>query len=183
MAVTKKRKRLSVTVDPSLCMGCCSCEIACAVAHSASKELYEVIRSGETPGHRINVESCRGQAVPIHCNHCEEAACIEACPTGAIFRKAKGFPVLVDKDRCIGCSMCVQACPFGVITLDPSGKGVLKCDLCVERLAQGKEPACVAACPTHALALEDAEDANEAKRQRAAARIVAAQETGDKESS
>jgi formate dehydrogenase iron-sulfur subunit len=69
--------------------------------------------------------------------------------------------------------MCVQACPFGVISLRVNGKGVLKCDLCAERLAAGAEPACVVACPTRALvALEEA-DVNRAKRRQTAVALVA----------
>ena len=168
-----------VTVDPSLCVGCRSCEIQCAVAHSKSKDLQAVIRSGEKPGRRINVEAYGRHAVPVHCQHCEEPACVLACPTGALARLADGKPVLLDRERCIGCKMCVQACPFGVITLSPDGKGVLKCDLCIERLAQGLEPACVAACPTKALRLTEAETANREKRRRFAERIVSAQESSD----
>jgi Fe-S-cluster-containing dehydrogenase component len=72
--------------------------------------------------------------------------------------------------------MCVQACPFGVITLDSNGKGVLKCDLCVERLAEGQEPACVMACPTKVLVFGDEEEVNRAKRRETAERMVLAQE-------
>lgn len=176
MARTKERKSLTVLVDPSLCLGCRSCELACALAHSMTKDLLSVVRSGEKPEHRINVEAYGRKAVPVHCNHCENAPCMLACPTGAIHREGETGPVLVDNVRCIGCKMCVQACPFGVLTMSASGKGVLKCDLCVERLAEGQDPACVAACPTKALTFGEAEDANRAKRRKAAERMVLAQQ-------
>jgi len=96
------------------------------------------------------------------------------CPTGAIHRDEEAGPVLVDRDRCIGCKMCVQACPFGVITFS-DGKGILKCDLCVERLAEGKEPACVTACPSKALKFVDQEQANKTKRQKAVERVISVQ--------
>ena len=158
------------------CMACKNCELACAIAHSESKELYAAILSGEKPGHRISVEAYGRKAVPVNCNHCEEAACVMACPTGAVHRERPGEPVIVDNERCIGCRMCVMACPFGVITVSPDGKGVLKCDLCMERLAEGKEPACVEACPTSALVFIDEGEANTAKRKKVAERMVAAQE-------
>jgi Fe-S-cluster-containing dehydrogenase component len=85
--------------------------------------------------------------------------------------------VLFDEQRCIGCKMCVQACPFGVITMRPDKKGVLKCDLCVERLARGEEPACVGACPTRALIFGDEQKAGRRKRRKAAERLVRASES------
>lgn len=165
-----------IHVNIERCMACKSCELACAVAHSAAKDLTATILSGENPGHRISVEAYGRKAVPINCNHCVEPACVIACPTGAVHRDAPGEPVIVNQERCIGCHMCVMACPFGVITVRPDGRGVLKCDLCIERLAEGKLPACVESCPTGALEFVDEEEANRTKRQKVAGRMVAAQE-------
>lgn len=146
------------------------------MAHSAEKELLAVIRAGEKPEPRINVETYQRTPVPIHCNHCDNPPCMAACATGAIHRDGDSGPVLVDAERCIGCKMCVQACPFGVLTMRANGKGVLKCDLCAERLAEGMEPACVTACPTNALTFGDEEEANKAKRRKTAERMLAAHE-------
>ena len=166
----------TITIRVERCLGCKSCELACAVAHSSAKDLTAAVQSEEKPGHRISVEACGPRAVPVHCNHCEDAPCVLACPTGAIHREADGEPVLFDEERCIGCKMCVQACPFGVITMRADGKGVLKCDLCIERLAAGKVPACVAACPTRTLRFGDEEETGRAKRRNAAERLVRAAE-------
>jgi carbon-monoxide dehydrogenase iron sulfur subunit len=165
-----------ILVRVERCLGCKSCELACAVAHSSTKDLNSFISSEERPGYRIHVEAYKDNAVPIHCNHCENAPCMLACPTGAIHREGENEPVLFDHTRCIGCKMCVQACPFGVITMRLDGKGVLKCDLCVDRLARGQEPACVAACPTNALVFGDEEQLAQAKRQKAAGLLVSALE-------
>jgi carbon-monoxide dehydrogenase iron sulfur subunit len=159
-------------------MGCHTCELACAIAHSSSKDIETMMISGEKPGYRIHVESYGPRSIPLNCQHCEEPACVLACPTGAVHQKAPGKPVLFDKERCIGCGMCVQACPFGVITMSSEGKGVLKCDLCIERLAEGQEPACVTACPTKAVTFEREEETNRGKRQRSVEMIVTAQEEG-----
>jgi carbon-monoxide dehydrogenase iron sulfur subunit len=104
-----------------------------------------------------------------------------ACPTGAVKRNAEGKPVLVEDERCIGCSMCVQACPFGVIALRPDGKIAFKCDLCISRLADGLEPACVSSCPTKALMLQDDELSNKDKRKAAVQKLAEAQEAGAEE--
>lgn len=154
------------------CMGCKSCELACAVAHSSMKDLNSLVDLSEKPGYRIHIEAYENKAVPVHCNHCDDAPCMLACPTGAIYREGEKEPVLFDSSRCIGCKMCVQACPFGVISLRLTGKGVLKCDLCIERLIDGKEPACVEACPTKALIFTDEKQVNKDKRLKAAARLV-----------
>lgn len=169
-------KRRYISVDIEKCMGCHTCEIACATAHASTDDLVSLVLKGEKPGYRIFVESFNKTAVPVPCNHCEEAACILACPTGACHRESEGAPVLVDNEMCIGCNMCVQACPFGMMSVTPEGKGVMKCDLCIERQAKGKEPACVASCPTDALSFAEEEVVNQSKRLRVAEKMVAAQE-------
>jgi carbon-monoxide dehydrogenase iron sulfur subunit len=180
--MVKRPMHNRIIVKIERCMGCHTCEIACAIAHSSSKDLITMVREGENPGYRVNVEAYTGKAVPINCQHCDEPACVMACPTGAIHRAGEGGPVLYDRERCIGCRLCVQACPFGVITVSPDGKRVLKCDLCVERLAQHKLPACVSACPTGALEFADSEASNREKRKKLAEQMVTVQEPSTQES-
>ena len=164
-----------IILNVEKCLGCKSCELACAIAHSSTKDLNSLASSPEKPGYRIHVEAYEHKSVPVHCNHCDDAPCMMACPTGAIHREGENEPVLFNQARCIGCKMCVQACPFGVITMRLDGKGVLKCDLCIERLAEDQEPACVEACPTNALVFGSEEQVNRAKRIKAAERLVLAQ--------
>lgn len=153
-------------VNVERCVGCHSCELACALAHTKAGDLAKAIQNGEKPGIRIAVEVYGNKPVPLHCHHCEVAACMMVCPSGAIHRKGEREPVLVDQDKCIGCKMCVQACPFGMMTINTSGKGVLKCDLCIHRLEQGMNPACVTACPTKAvLYVEDSAVSKEKRKQ------------------
>jgi len=175
----KKKTGKTIVVRVERCLGCKSCEIACAVEHSSAKNLEDAVRTREKPGYRVHVEACGPRSVPVHCNHCQDAPCVMACPTGAVYRDTEDGPVLFDRERCIGCRMCVQACPFGVIAVGPEGKGVLKCDLCVERLAAGREPACVEACPTNALCFCEEDEVVVDKRKRTAEKMVLAQqETG-----
>jgi carbon-monoxide dehydrogenase iron sulfur subunit len=170
-----------ITVDIERCLGCHTCELACAIAHSQSQDIVAMMLAGENPGYRIHVEHYGPRSIPLSCQHCEEAACELSCPTGAVRRLAPGKPVLVDEQRCIGCSMCVQACPFGVMAMKPGGKVSLKCDLCIARLAQGLEPACASACPTGALHLEEEEISSKQKRQRAVEKLARGLEAGARE--
>ncbi|HEY0317328.1 MAG TPA: 4Fe-4S dicluster domain-containing protein [Solirubrobacterales bacterium] len=84
------------------------------------------------------------------CKHCTEAGCLDACPTGAIFRTEFGT-VVVQEDICNGCGYCVVACPFGVLDRREEDGRVWKCTLCYDRLKDGMEPACAQACPTDSI--------------------------------
>lgn len=129
------------------CMGCHSCELACAVEHSKAKSPYSAVSEQPQPKKRIHVEWIGPQGgVPILCRHCEEAPCMHACICGAISRNKEGV-VITDSDKCIGCWTCVMVCPYGVIGRHLETHKSYRCDRCVDR----KTPACVDACPTHAL--------------------------------
>jgi formate dehydrogenase iron-sulfur subunit len=84
------------------------------------------------------------------CKHCTEAACLEVCPTGSLFRSEFGT-VVVQEDICNGCGYCVTACPFGVLDRREGDGRVWKCTLCYDRLKDDKEPACAQACPTNSI--------------------------------
>lgn len=149
-----------VQIDVNRCLGCQSCELACAVAHSQSKELFGALLEDTPPRRRIYVQGVGDVSVPVNCRHCEEAMCISVCPTGAMYRDEETGAVLHNRDRCIGCGFCELACPFGAINRLPRSKIVAKCDLCQDRGL----PACVEACPTGALVFADADDVQRRKR-------------------
>ena len=175
-----------IVAYPSRCTACRSCELACALAHVETDDLFEAFyKLGARP--RIYIQPAGEMAVPLNCRHCDDAPCATVCPSGALSRPNLAEPVLVDQDKCIGCEYCVQACPFGVIVLAenraadaPGGsKAVIKCDLCVERVAEGLEPACVSSCPVGALAFEEAGSGAREARAKTAAMAVAAQAAAD----
>jgi carbon-monoxide dehydrogenase iron sulfur subunit len=164
--------RKVIAVDIGRCLACKSCEIACAVAHSASGRLEEAAVEQPKPQKRVTVEAAGEFAVPMQCRHCEDAPCIAVCPTGAIYRHKADTPVLIEQARCIGCKYCIVVCPFGVIDAESRGKAVVKCDFCIERSKAGKEPACVEACPTKALKLVGEKELTADKRRLAAQQLA-----------
>ncbi len=107
------------------------------------------------------------------CKHCTHAACLDVCPTGALFRTEFGT-VVVQPDVCNGCGYCVPACPYGVIDLRPEDGRAFKCTLCYDRLKEGQEPACAQACPTESIQFGELDEL----RERADARLAELHDKG-----
>ena len=91
------------------------------------------------------------------CNQCEDAPCVTACPTSAMFKRPDGI-VDFDKSVCIGCKACMAACPYDAIFINPDDHSAEKCNFCAHRLDLGLEPACVVVCPTEAILVGDLND-------------------------
>jgi len=167
-----------VVVHPERCVGCMQCMVACAVAHSKSKTLFEALQESPLPRPRIHVGvGLYREGFPNRCRHCDPAPCEMACLPGAIYRSKDMDTVLINPDRCINCASCAMACPFGVIryhedSLGPEGKVVaVKCDNCVDRQSQGLVPACVEVCMTNALTFEEQDVSLKRKTDEIARRI------------
>ena len=144
-----------IVTELDRCIGCHSCELACALRWSKSEALAEAIVESPRPASRVRVLGIGKQAVPLQCQQCEDAPCASVCPTESLHRPGPGEPVRFSGELCIGCSSCVLACPFGVLK-EADGGVMAKCDLCWDRVLEGREPACVDACKTGARMLLDA---------------------------
>lgn len=133
-----------VTFDAEKCVGCYACQIACLDAHHEPEETdardYRTVRKSRKNGFEKVI--CPG------CTHCGK--CMTSCPNHAIYRDETYGLVLVDKVLCTGCRTCASACPLELIHYDTDGK-MEKCDGCIERLKEGREPACVRTCYAGAL--------------------------------
>ncbi len=144
--------KYSIFVDTRECVGCYACEVACKQEHSlpVGPRLIRVGTKGprQIDGKlqlRYNVELCR---------HCSQAPCAENCPKGAITVRPDGIAV-ISPELCSGCRQCALHCTFGVLQFDPIKNVAVKCDLCMERLDRGLQPACAAACPSHCIYFGD----------------------------
>lgn len=138
---------MRVRLNKEKCIGCYACYVACiAWNHSPEEEDAQSHRAiRKIAGEDFQKEICVG------CTHC--GLCLSACPNGSIYREEEHNLVLVDQERCVGCRTCRDVCPNGVIHYDADGK-MEKCDGCLERLRQGREPACVRVCCVGALSSE-----------------------------
>jgi Fe-S-cluster-containing hydrogenase component 2 len=143
------------------CTGCRLCELVCAVKHDGSSN---PARS------RIKVMKWEdeGLYIPLSCQQCQEAPCMNACPVKAIYRDTALDRVAVNYDICIGCRTCVSVCPFGAMNFNTIDRRVFKCDVC------HGEPQCVRFCEVKAVDYIDAGDVSILKKKDAAQRLSAA---------
>jgi molybdopterin-containing oxidoreductase family iron-sulfur binding subunit len=166
---------MSMLIDLTRCIGCDACTVACKQENGTPADVFFArvlnVEAGTYP-------DVKRVYLPLLCNHCENPACLKACPNKAIFRRDDGI-VLIDQDQCKGTGACVSACPYGNIILTEKDNWYLdenepyekefvkprikenkarKCTLCAHRVDEGLEPACVVACPTTARIFGDLDD-------------------------
>jgi formate dehydrogenase iron-sulfur subunit len=181
-------ERMGFFTDTSVCIGCKACEVACkewnlvpgsplewtAASYDNTLELGAnnwrhvafIEQQAPTAVQAPGGDGMRWLMSSDVCKHCTSAACLEVCPTGALFRTEFGT-VVVQADVCNGCGYCVPACPFGVIGRREDDGRAFKCTLCYDRLKDGMEPACAKACPTDSIQFGPVAEL----RERAAARV------------
>ena len=135
------------------CLACRACELACSVAHSRSGQLETAIAEELPPKRRVTVAAGKDGIEALRCEQCAEPLCAFSCKSGALHRDPISGWIALEESRCVGCFMCLMVCPHG-IRPDPATDHVVRCDVCLDR----EIPACVAACPTGALATEPPPD-------------------------
>lgn len=139
--------------DQTRCMGCFTCVVACRDWHDvpagpASYIRLTTVEKGRCPELFVAF-------LPTFCYHCQNPACMDACPEDAVTKREEDGIVTVDAEACLGkdsCGLCLEACPYDApqFTAEENAK-MQKCDLCINRLAMDKKPICVSGCPMRAL--------------------------------
>jgi formate dehydrogenase iron-sulfur subunit len=183
-------RRYGFFTDTTLCIGCKACEVACKewnllpaddlglrgmsydntgdLGATTWRHVHFIEQMSDGGGARVT------EMTPFQsnwlmmsdvCKHCSPAPCLEACPTGAIFR-TEFDTVVVQQDICNGCGYCMPACPFGVVEVAYEDGKAHKCTLCYDRLKGGLEPACAKACPTDSIRFGPLDELHELARNR-----------------
>jgi len=141
-------------IDNRRCIGCHACSVACKVEHEVplgvARTWVKYVEKGIFPETRRTFQVTR-------CNHCDDAPCVEICPTKALYRRDDGI-VDFDSRRCIGCKGCMQACPYDALYIDPKTETAAKCNFCAHKVEVGLLPPCVSVCPTQAIVAGDLDD-------------------------
>jgi formate dehydrogenase iron-sulfur subunit len=181
---------MSVTAfltDSTLCIGCKACEVACKEWNGVDQDGFDwsgfsydntravgastwrhvkFVEQPPLPGFGGNAAEPTSWTFSSDvCKHCEEAGCLEACPTGSIVRTEFGG-VFIQPDVCNGCGYCVTACPFGVVERNQKDGRAFKCTFCYDRQKVGLQPACAKACPTESIKFGEIEHLREEAQKR-----------------
>jgi len=161
-------KRMAMLIDVTKCMGCRGCQVACKqwnqlpAAKTRNTGTYqnppELSANTWTLVNFIEPDVSRDEFErnpqwffrKQQCLHCGDPACVHACPTGALKQRHDGI-VYIDQAICAGCKYCVEVCPFGTPHPNHETGTAMKCRMCLDRVDDGMQPACVTACPTGAL--------------------------------
>ncbi len=164
-----------MVIDLKLCIGCNTCVVVCKMRNGTPKGIFWNRVLEEEVG---TFPVARRIFWPVRCMQCEDPACVEACPTGASYKREDNL-VLIDADKCVGCKACILSCPYDVRFLW-DGKGsyfkdhltpyeeriypnhlagaVQKCNFCAGRLDEGLQPSCSEGCLTGAIMFGDFDD-------------------------
>jgi formate dehydrogenase iron-sulfur subunit len=187
--------RMGFFTDTSVCIGCKACEVACKEWNGVPEDGLDLLGMSFDNTGALSANSWRHvafieQPAPAAgqpraptaaraagedgvrwlmssdvCKHCTHAACLDVCPTGALFR-TEFATVVVQADVCNGCGNCIPACPYGVIDKREGDGRAWKCTLCYDRIGDGLMPACATACPTESIQYGPLEELRERAERR-----------------
>jgi formate dehydrogenase iron-sulfur subunit len=171
-AGVERNEQVCKLIDTTTCIGCKACEVACLewngytftdtvfdnsyqTMPSTAWNYWNLIKFNE---HEREDGSITLLMRKDQCMHCADPGCLAACPAdGAIVQFSNGI-VDFQQQNCIGCGYCVSGCPFDIPKFNPTTKKMFKCTLCVDRVSEGLEPACIKSCPTGCLHFGTKED-------------------------
>jgi Fe-S-cluster-containing dehydrogenase component/formate-dependent nitrite reductase membrane component NrfD len=141
-------------IDLKKCIGCHACTIACKAEHDipvgVNRCWVKTVEKGTFP-------DTQRLFLPVLCNQCEEAPCMNICPTSALYKRPDGIVDLYG-EICIGCRACMAACPYDQLFIDPNTRTAEKCNFCANRVENELQPACVSVCPTECRIFGDLDD-------------------------
>ncbi len=167
--------RYGMVIDLKKCIGCHTCTIACKAENGTRPGIFWNLVLDQEAGHYPAVKRT---FIPTLCMHCDNAPCVQACPTGASYTREDGL-VLIDQKKCVGCRYCMLACPYKARYFNKDHVGyfsqgytpyeellykehntgvVEKCTFCAHRIDKDEEPACVKDCPMKARTFGDLSD-------------------------
>jgi len=145
--MVRPQDRKFVSADPDKCIGCCVCEYACSVTkektYNPTKSRIRALRMGPITN------------LAVTCRHCEDPACVAACPREALSQEENTGIIMIDEEACNGCAWCISACQFGAMMMHPEKKVVFTCDSCKD---EEDGPQCVKWCPEEALTFVNAQE-------------------------
>ena len=152
-------------IDVEKCTGCMLCSIACKDEHVGSTYSPWTKPQPGTgqfwinvlPLERGRIPRVRMSYLPVHCQNCEHAPCVRACPEAAIKTRADGL-VWIDPGQCTVCDLCTEACPYDVIFINSDLEIAQKCTGCAHRVDDGELPRCVDVCPHDAIIFGEVEN-------------------------
>ena len=149
-----KQKKYGMVIDLKRCLDCKACSVACKAENRVplgiKRTQVESKETGKYPDVTVNSSK-------LACMHCDNAPCVNVCPTGASYKRKDGI-VALKANRCIGCKYCVVACPYQARSMNPKTEVVEKCDLCDHRVDKGIEPSCVNTCIGKAITFGNLKD-------------------------